>query len=71
MSERTQTGERAACTRHVLDNFEADRDLHVNGFERDRGFADSPLEGERFEPSVPRQRRIWAGGQYDRRLRPR
>jgi hypothetical protein len=53
MSERTQTGERAACTRHVLDNFEADRDLHVNGFERDRGFANSPLEGDGFEPSVP------------------
>jgi hypothetical protein len=24
-------------------------------FERDRGFADSPLEGDGFEPSVPRQ----------------
>jgi class 3 adenylate cyclase len=33
--------------------------------ERDRGFADSPVEGEGFEPSVPRQRTLFETAPFE------
>jgi hypothetical protein len=37
----------------------------MNGKERrDREFADSPLEGTRFEPSVPSGQAFWVDGKF-------